>query len=375
MRWSVAVLVAALAGLGLAYTAVVAEETTKGSSALKSRALVVSPDAIEIPLPSRQPGPIPELNVRIAAVPLEQHIPAGSSAQSAAITSASEKLQIQPVKIPSSPAGKEESIPLAIGSSVGAGQAAAFVGISPVLPVSPTVSATPAAPEPGSHSAQPQAPAAPVTISLSDPVPATVDPASVPDAPNFSVTPDMQTSEEIPPEGEEEQWEDPNQYRVGVDDVIEIGILQPEQFLTMVTVTPDGYITFPYIGTLRVKDLTLAEVQDLIVKKLADGYMRYPVVTVALKESRSRKFFVYGEVTKPGNFPMEEQMTVLRAISVAGGFTKYSNTSKVKVLRPNVGAPGYEALNVNIKAVMSGNSTEDLLLQPGDMVVVSEGMF
>ena len=164
-------------------------------------------------------------------------------------------------------------------------------------------------------------------------------------------------------------------YAVGVDDILEISVLQPEPLTAVVTVGPDGSISFPYIGTVLVKGMSSFEIQEEIQKRLADGYLRYPVVNVALKESHSRRFFVYGEVIKPGAYPLEQQTTVLRAISIAGGFTKFGSSSRVKVLRPRVKQAGYEPLPLNIKALMEGGAEEDVLLQPGDIVVVSEGMF
>ena len=68
-------------------------------------------------------------------------------------------------------------------------------------------------------------------------------------------------------------------------------------------------------------------------------------------------------------------MTVLKAISIAGGFTKFGSASRVKVLRPRENKPGYETIKINMKDVMDGNSEADLSIQSGDMVVVSEGMF
>jgi polysaccharide export outer membrane protein len=306
---------------GLTYDSGVVAEESSPRTVRTTRQMIVSPDAIELPSPSRTPSQVSALTQQMAqASALDKTITPSSPAQSVAITSASERVRIFSHAAANLPQPAK-----------------------PVEPASARVSA-PAAAAPTAPAVEQPAVSAPVIAQPSRPDP-------------------------------QPQAQDPNQYRVGVDDVMDIGILQPEQFLTTVTVTPDGYITFPYVGTLSVKGLTLAQVQELIVEKLSDGYMRYPVITVALKESRSRKFFVYGEVSKPGGYPMESQMTVLRAISTAGGFTKFGNTSRVKVLRPNVGAPGYEGINVNIKAVMSGNSTEDLLLAPGDMVVVSEGMF
>ncbi len=165
------------------------------------------------------------------------------------------------------------------------------------------------------------------------------------------------------------------EYLVGVGDVMTVSVLQPEELMLSVTVSPDGSITFPYIGTVKVKGKTPAEVQEEIQSRLADGYMKYPVVSVALVESRSRKFFVYGEVMKPGVYFLDDNSTVLKAISMAGGFTKFGSSSKVKVLRMREDSPGYDTVSISIKNVMNGDSDADIILNPGDIVVISEGMF
>jgi len=164
------------------------------------------------------------------------------------------------------------------------------------------------------------------------------------------------------------------EYKIGNDDIIDIAILQPEQLALTVTVSPDGSITFPYIGKVDVKGKTPSEVQEEIQTRLSDGYLKYPVVSVAVKESRSKKFYVYGEVLKPGTYFLEDNMTVLKAISTAGGFTKYGSSSRVKVLRPKAGAAGYETIKVNMKLIMNGLS-KDIVLEPGDIVQVEEGVF
>lgn len=166
-----------------------------------------------------------------------------------------------------------------------------------------------------------------------------------------------------------------SEYRVGIDDMLDISILQPEKITTTVTIAPDGSLNFPYIGNVQVTNLTLTQIQDEIQKRLADGYMKYPVVSVSLREKRSKKFFVYGEVVKPGTYVLDENATVLKAISVAGGFTKYGSSSRVKILRPKKDDSGYETIKININAAMSGNSKLDIPLQPEDILVVSEGVF
>ena len=165
------------------------------------------------------------------------------------------------------------------------------------------------------------------------------------------------------------------EYKIGVDDILEINVIKPDAIANTVTVSPDGNISFPYIGTFNVKGMTLSSVQQEVEKRLADGYMNYPVVSVSLKETRSRKFFVYGEVIKPGPYLLEENTTILHAISMCGGFTKFGSSSHVKLLRPKVDQPGYETIKVNIKAVMDGDAQADLVLKSGDILVVSEGIF
>ena len=165
------------------------------------------------------------------------------------------------------------------------------------------------------------------------------------------------------------------EYLVGVDDILDIIVLKPEEIANTVTVAPDGTISFPYIGNIKVSDMSLTAIQENIQNLLSDGFMKYPVLTVTLRESRSKKFFVYGEVMRPGSYPMEENTTVLRAISISGGFNKFGSSSRVKVLRPRTKGTGYNTVKVDIKKVMDGDNSADVVLKSGDIVVVSEGIF
>ncbi len=164
-------------------------------------------------------------------------------------------------------------------------------------------------------------------------------------------------------------------YAVGVGDVLEISVLQPDQFITNVTVAPDGSISFPYLGNVNVKGMSLGQIHEMLEKGLSENYIKYPLITVYLRETKSKKYLVSGEVVKPGAYLLEDSLTVLRAISIAGGLTKYGNPGKVKVLRLKEGGGGYDAIPVNLKQAMNGDMREDIMLRPNDMVVVSEGIF
>jgi protein involved in polysaccharide export with SLBB domain len=165
------------------------------------------------------------------------------------------------------------------------------------------------------------------------------------------------------------------EYKVGVNDQLEIRILKPDPSIDRVTVSPSGDISVAYLGSVKVKGKTITEIQQTIQYRLAHGYLKYPVVTVSLVESKSRNFTISGEINRPGTFPLEEKMTVLKAISVAGGFTRFGSKSKVKVMRERQDRPGYSVIQVDIKKVMDGDARSDVVLEPGDMIVVSESFF
>jgi len=164
-------------------------------------------------------------------------------------------------------------------------------------------------------------------------------------------------------------------YTVGPDDILGIDILEPEKISTRAVVAPDGSITAPYIGQVQVAGQTPYLIRVAIEKRLTEGYLKSPSVMVSLLESHSRKFFVYGAVNRPGEYALADKMSVLRAISMAGGFTKFGSSSRVKVLRAKTDSNGYETIKINIKAVMDGDSKADLAIENGDIIVTSEGIF
>ncbi len=165
------------------------------------------------------------------------------------------------------------------------------------------------------------------------------------------------------------------EYKVGSGDLLQIKIISPEQLTIDTTVSPGGNISVPYIGSVYVKGKTISNIQQTIQYRLSKDYLKYPVVVVSLIESKSRNFTISGEVVKPGSYPLGDKTTVLKAISMAGGFTKFGSSSNVKILRPKKIGSGYKSIKVNIKAIINGKSEEDLLLKPGDIVFVSESLF
>jgi polysaccharide export outer membrane protein len=162
-------------------------------------------------------------------------------------------------------------------------------------------------------------------------------------------------------------------YVLDTQDMLTISVLQPDPFTVELTVAPDGTITFPYIGTVSVKGQTLMQTQEKIQTGLMD-YMKYPVVSVSLRQSKSLTFFVFGEVQRPGSYILEKDTTVLKAITTAGGFTRVAATDNVKVVR-QLADGTTSALNVDVGGLMNGRSTKDEKIERGDVITVSKSFF
>jgi polysaccharide export outer membrane protein len=86
-------------------------------------------------------------------------------------------------------------------------------------------------------------------------------------------------------------------------------------------------------------------------------------------------FYVYGEVARPGMYPLESGKTVLTAVSMAGGLTKFGAPTKVKVLTKNEQTKAFDTIKVNLNDVISGDSAADIKLKSGDIIVISESAF
>ena len=163
------------------------------------------------------------------------------------------------------------------------------------------------------------------------------------------------------------------EYILDIQDMLTIAVIQPDPFSVELTVAPDGTITFPYIGTVPVKGLTLMQAQEKIQTGLMD-YMKYPVVSVSLRASKNLTFFVFGEVQRPGSYILEKDTTVLKAITTAGGFTRVAATNNVKVVRQSADGTT-RAITVDVGALMTGKSTKDEKVEQGDVITVSQRFF
>lgn len=158
-------------------------------------------------------------------------------------------------------------------------------------------------------------------------------------------------------------------YKIGQADVLLIDVINEPGLKTTAVVSADGTISFPYLGTIYVENMNLSEIKKKLEDGLKKGYINYPVVSVSLISSRSKKIFVIGEVRGPGGFDYEDKMTVIKAISRAGGLSENGKYGKVTVKR-KISDDEYKNLPIDLKGVTEGYMTGDMLLQPNDLVIV-----
>jgi protein involved in polysaccharide export with SLBB domain len=129
------------------------------------------------------------------------------------------------------------------------------------------------------------------------------------------------------------------------------------------------------VGAIKVGGMTLGAGQALIEEKLA-AYVVRPQVSLFIDEYGNKTVFVMGEVQKPGSYPIptESRMTVLEAISTAGGFTPVAAQDRARLLRYVNGES--RSFTVDVRSITrNGEKDKDLVLQPNDVVYVPQSLF
>jgi polysaccharide export outer membrane protein len=161
--------------------------------------------------------------------------------------------------------------------------------------------------------------------------------------------------------------EDPN-YSIAPEDVLTVDVWKEPEISRTVPVRRDGKISLPLLNDLQAAGLTPTQLSSEIVEKLRATIV-HPQVTVIVAQMGSLRIYILGQVTRGGAYPLVPDMTVMQALSIAGGFTPYANVKKIHVMRKEKGTDRIFA--VNYKEVMSGRKTEqNIQLKPGDTIVV-----
>lgn len=157
-------------------------------------------------------------------------------------------------------------------------------------------------------------------------------------------------------------------YQIGPGDVLEISVWKDESLTRQLVVPPDGIMSFPLIGDLDVKYMTVTDVRKAITKKLSE-YVPDATVSVILLNLNSLQAYVIGKVHKPGQYAITMETSVMQVLSMAGGINPFADGNKILILRQinnkTVKIP------FNHDQVMKGeNLQQNIIIQRGDVVVV-----
>jgi polysaccharide export outer membrane protein len=158
-------------------------------------------------------------------------------------------------------------------------------------------------------------------------------------------------------------------YVIGPQDLLAIDVWHEPELSQTVPVRPDGKISLPLIGELEVSGLTPRALQGLLAKEL-EAYIHKPQVTAIVREVNSRKYFLIGEVERPGSYPLSPHMTVLDALATAGGFRDFAKIQQIYLLRLRPDG-SRNRLHFDYKAAVNGKAWyRDIELQMGDTLIV-----
>jgi polysaccharide export outer membrane protein len=176
------------------------------------------------------------------------------------------------------------------------------------------------------------------------------------------------------PELSPKSYEAPTGFLLGPEDELEITVWGNKDLTRVTAVRPDGLISMPLIGDVQAAGLTADALAQRIAERLKQYLATSPAVSVSVRELNSYSVYVLGEVTKPGKLQLKSYITVLQAITMAGGFTDYAKKNKLQVVRVTQnGDHKRQEVHIPIRyddLVAGRGEPGNILLHPGDTVVV-----
>lgn len=157
---------------------------------------------------------------------------------------------------------------------------------------------------------------------------------------------------------------DPNTFKIGAEDVIFIQVWREPDFTRSVVVRPDGKITMPLVGEIQAAGLTPIALGKVVTEALTK-YLNNPDVNITVLQVNSKRYYIMGEVNRPGSFPLITPTRILEALTNAGGFHEFANTKNITILRKG------QKLKFNYKDVIHGkNMDQNIYVEDGDYIIV-----
>lgn len=167
---------------------------------------------------------------------------------------------------------------------------------------------------------------------------------------------------------EEKQPISLEEYIIKSGDILNISVWKHPDLEQSVKVGDNGYISFPLIGNIQAQGLTVSQLKDNISSLLGKDYIVDPLVTITAEK---QNFYIYGEVKTPGSYVLEGKMTLLKAITLAGGLTDFASYS-IHIKRKEKGKE--KIIKTNIKSILS-DAGKDILLFSDDVVIIPRRLF
>ena len=156
------------------------------------------------------------------------------------------------------------------------------------------------------------------------------------------------------------------EYVIGVADVVAVSVLDNRDLDTVASVNPGGKIALPLIGEVQAAGLTAAELAQRLTAEYAKK-VKSPEVTVSLREVNSYRFYFVGRVAKPGMYTSRSEVTLLQAISIAGGLADGADLAQAYVAR------GTDRVPVDfVRLMRQGDLTQNITLNPDDTIVLPD---
>jgi polysaccharide biosynthesis/export protein len=187
--------------------------------------------------------------------------------------------------------------------------------------------------------------------------------------------------------GEGQQQTPPMGDTLGPGDVLRVSVYDNPDLSQEVTIGPDGAFSYPLIGRVQVAGLPVRQLESLLTKRFADGYLVSPQVGVTVTQHKSQQVYVMGAVGKPGPYALQRQTTLLEALSAAGGPTPDAGFEVILTHAADQQAPpsgtakvsaaanGQPAMRVSLEQLMAGGVSQRITVQDGDVVYVPVAAF
>jgi len=201
-------------------------------------------------------------------------------------------------------------------------------------------------------------------VAPAAPAPAADSAGKVPAVPQAEVDPSKMAAPAGTTKPQNAAGVDAKRYILGAEDMITINVWHSPEFTGSHMIRPDGKITMPLIGEVEAAGLTPEAFGAAIQEKLKK-VLREPDVSVSVTQVNSRRYFIEGEVNKPGEYKLVVPTRVLEALVNAGGFKDFAKQSDITIMRGN------SRLKFNYKAAIKGkNLDQNVFLEPGDIIIV-----